>query len=447
MIICRRCGHRSPTGATFCENRECGAFLEWEGDAQPTEAIHPPPAPGPAREASRPAPSSPAPPGPTPPAPANPAQPGHAPPRPSPAGPAQVGLTARLAEHELAVEPGESVESEITLRNTGTVVDRYAIQVLGDAARWTTVDPPSVNLVPGAEGSARVVFNPPRSPDVVAGPRPFRLVATSSEDQTTSAFTDGTVEVGQFHDVTATLHPQTVEGRSGTYHVTIANRGNAPASVNVGATDPQGALAFRISHPVATMPPGRDGTVTVQAQPQSGTLSGAPRPYRFQVVADDGIDPVRPMDAQLVYRPRLPPISRSWLLPLRIVLTLLGALLMVLGAFANWFPGVDGTDLTYDTYAQTVFQAEAPSPPEAIDTTLVSMGIVPIVLAVLAALGLVGATGKLTRFAAGLALLLMIVFAVTVATADVSLAAGVSVVIVGTIIALAGGICGRIGKS
>lgn len=432
MIICRKCGHKSPTGATFCENRDCGAFLEWEGDAQPTEAIPPPPVRGPA-------PASPTPPGPTPTSPA--------PPGPAPRGPAQVGLTARLAEHELAVEPGGSVDSEITLRNTGTVVDRYAVQVLGDAARWTTVDPPTVNLVPGAEGSARVTFTPPRSPDVVAGPRPFRLVATSSEDASTSAFTDGSVEVGPFHDVSAAMHPQTAEGRSGTYQVTITNRGNVPASVHVGATDPQGALDFRISHPAATVPPGRDGAVTVQAQPKNGSLSGAPRPYPFQVVADAGIEPVRPLDAQLVYRPRLPPMSRSWLLPLRIVLTLLGALLMVLGAFANWFPGVDGTDLTYEAYADTVFQAEAPSPPDAIDTTLVSMGLVPLVLAVLAVLGLVGAKGKLTRFAAGLALLLMIVFAATVATADVSLASGVFIVIVGTIVAYAGGICGRIGKT
>lgn len=444
MIICRKCGHKSPTGATFCENRDCGAFLEWEGDAQPTEAIPPPPVrspgPGPASPGpSRPAPVSPTPPGPAPTSPA--------PPGPAPRGPAQVGLTARLAEHELAVEPGGSVDSEITLRNTGTVVDRYAIQVLGDAARWTTVDPPTVNLVPGAEGSARVAFTPPRSPDVVAGPRPFRLVATSSEDASTSAFTDGSVEVGPFHDVTATMHPQTVEGRSGTYQVTMTNRGNVPASVRVGATDPQGALDFRISHPAATVPPGRDGAVTVQAQPKNGSLSGAPRPYPFQVVADAGIEPARPMDAQLVYRPRLPPMSRSWLLPLRIVLTLLGALLMVLGAFANWFPGVDGTDLTYEAYADTVFQAEAPSPPDAIDTTLVSMGLVPLLLAVLAVIGLVGAKGKLTRFAAGLALLLMIAFTATVVTADVSLASGVFVVILGTIVAYAGGICGRIGKT
>jgi hypothetical protein len=52
----------------------------------------------------------------------------------------------------------------------------------------------------------------------------------------------------------------------------------------------------------------------------------------------------------------------------------------------------------------------------------------------------------LTRLAAGFALLVMIVFAFTVANAGLSLESGVFVVILGTILALVGGICGMVGK-
>ena len=70
----------------------------------------------------------------------------------------------------------------------------------------------------------------------------------------------------------------------------------------------------------------------------------------------------------------------------------------------------------------------------------------PIVFAVFAVLGLASRTGLLTRLAAGFALLLMIVFVFTVANAGLSLESGVFVVILGTILALVGGICGMAGK-
>ncbi len=418
MIICKECGHRNPTGTTFCENRTCGAFLEWSGDVQPTEQVPAAPVRGPGWGASG----------------------------PSHVGPSEVGLTARLAEHELTVDPGGTVECEVTLRNTGTVVDRYALQVLGDAARWTRIDPPTVNLVPDAQGSARVTFTPPRSSQVAAGLRPFRLVATSHEDPRSSAFADGTVDVGPFHDIAMALQPQIVEGRTGTYEVGMSNRGNVPVTVRVDADDPQGALALKVAHPAVSVPPGGSAAVRVNARPRNGTLSGAPRHYPFRVVAQTGWDAPRTLDGQLRYRPMLPPLSRNWLIPLRVLLTLLGALLMFVGANGDWFPGVDGTDLTYESYVESVFDTETPPPPETVDSIFVSVGLVPIVFAVFAVLGLASRTGLLTRLAAGFALLVMVVFAFTVANAGLSLESGVFVVILGTVLALVGGICGMAGK-
>lgn len=418
MIICKECGHRNSDGTTFCANRTCGAFLEWSGDIQPTEQVPAAPVRGPGWGASG----------------------------ARHVGPSEVGLTARLSEHELSVDPGASVECEVTVRNTGTVVDRYAFQVLGDAARWTRVDPPTVNLVPDAQGTARVTFTPPRSPQVVAGLRPFRLVATSHEDPRASAYADGTVNVGPFHDVTTALQPQIVEGRSGVYQVGLANRGNVPATVRLDADDAQAALALRVAPPTVSVPPGANAAVKVQARPRNGTLSGAPRHYPFRVVAQTGWDPPRTMDGQLRYRPMLPPLSRSWLIPLRVLLTLLGALLMFVGANGGWYAGVDGTDLTYEGYVESVFETETPPPPDSVDSVFVSVGLVPIVFAVFAVLGLASRTGLLTRLAAGFALLVMIVFVFTVANAGLSLESGVFVVILGTILALVGGICGMAGK-
>jgi hypothetical protein len=427
MIICRECGHRNPSGTTFCENRSCAAFLEWSGDVQATATERIPPAPAE-----------------IPPAPVR--GPGWGVSRPRRSSPGAVGLTVRLEEDDLLVEPGGTVSSQVTVRNVGEVVDNYSVQVLGDAAPWTTVDPPSVNLVPEADGTMQVTFSPPRRPDVGAGVRPFRLVATSREDRRATAFADGTVNVGPYRDVAADLRPQVVEGRSGAFEVRLLNRGNVPVDVSIEASDAQQALALRIGQPLVTVPPGGGASATVQARPHNGSLSGPPRQYPLRIVTRTGRDAPNAMDARLVYRPLLPPIGRGWLVLARILLTVLGALMMVLGSFSEWLPGADGTALTYENYVESVFRTETPPPPEGVDSIFVSVGLVPIVLAVFVLLGLASRTGLLTRLAAGFALLLVGGFTFTVANAGLSVGSGLIVVLVGTVVALIGGICAMAGK-
>ena len=62
-----------------------------------------------------------------------------------------MGATASLATKSVRVEPGAGASLEIRVRNTGQVVDQFSLDILGDAAPWTTVEPPSLSLFPGAE--------------------------------------------------------------------------------------------------------------------------------------------------------------------------------------------------------------------------------------------------------------------------------------------------------
>jgi uncharacterized membrane protein YphA (DoxX/SURF4 family) len=151
----------------------------------------------------------------------------------------------------------------------------------------------------------------------------------------------------------------------------------------------------------------------------------------------------------LVHRPPPPPVPKppkvpyNWLPLLRIVLTVLGGLLMILGAFSDWAPDVAGVELTYEAYTDTVFSSDLPPPPEDVSTTFVSLGLIPIVLGVIALLGLLSETGKATRMAGGIALVLMLVYAFTVASKDIALESGVFLVMFGALVALAGGIAAR----
>jgi hypothetical protein len=40
--------------------------------------------------------------------------------------------------------PGAEATVTATVRNTGTLVDQFTFEILGDAAGWATVDPPTL---------------------------------------------------------------------------------------------------------------------------------------------------------------------------------------------------------------------------------------------------------------------------------------------------------------
>jgi hypothetical protein len=90
-----------------------------------------------------------------------------------------VGASVTLVNPSVAVEPGAEAVVDLQLRNTGAVVDEFTFDILGDTAAWTTVDPATLSLFPGAEGTARIVFRPPRAATTPAGAIRYGLRARS----------------------------------------------------------------------------------------------------------------------------------------------------------------------------------------------------------------------------------------------------------------------------
>jgi hypothetical protein len=358
-----------------------------------------------------------------------------------------LGLTVVMGgDREISVEPNATVFCQLTVKNTGTVVDRYVIQVLGDASRWAKVEPAEVNLVPSAEAIVSVVFTPPRRPDVAAGLRPFRVVATSSESPQVTAFADGTVTVGSFNDAAVTMQPTIVEGQAGTYTVTVENRGNVRVDARLEASDPRHALALRVEPPVVAIPPGGRGQARVSVAPRDTSLTGEAVTYPFRVVAQIGWDQPRPLDAQFVYRPRLGPVTTNWWTTGRVILTLLGGALMILGAFGAWLQGIAGSNLAYTDYVNSVFDTQVPPPPDSVDANFVSVGILAVALGVLVLISLASRSGQLTRLVGGFSVLLFGAVAFTITNANLDVGGGLVMVIAGAAIALIGGICGMIGR-
>jgi hypothetical protein len=400
MISCKQCGHANPEGTTFCQNPDCGAFLEWTGEHVQTGAT---PTVGLRQEEGR------------------------------------ARVTLSMTGTELRAEPGGAVTVDVQVASKGRVVDQITVRVSGEAGRWATVQPDVVNLLPGTDDVARITFAPPRTE--TAGTKQFRVEAVSREDPAARATADGTLTVGVYQELTAKLVPRTAEARSRTtYQLVLENRGNTAARVALRAEDENAALAFALQPEVVTVGPRQDASAAVTVTGTRRRRVGPPETHLFHVhVQPDGGSPFS-VDGTFVLQGVDEKVTKSRLLALRVVLTLLGGLLMIGGAQMAWLEGIPGVDLTYDQYAGAAFDANVEEPPDDLPTVLASVGLPAIVLGSLAMLGLVGKKGRLTRFAALLSLLVFIAFAVTLSRADFSVGGGVIVVILGAALAFVGGL-------
>src|SRR5438270_11755226 len=93
-----------------------------------------------------------------------------------------MAATATLATRAVTVTPGGEAVSEVRVRNSGTIVDQFTLEVLGDAAAWAIVEPAVVPLFPGAEAVARIKFKPPKSSSVPSRAIPFAARGKSRGD-------------------------------------------------------------------------------------------------------------------------------------------------------------------------------------------------------------------------------------------------------------------------
>jgi hypothetical protein len=231
-----------------------------------------------------------------------------------------VGATVTLGATVVQVEPGGEAALEVRLRNTGTVVDEFTIDVLGDAAAWAAAEPPTISLFPGADGTVRIAFRPPRSASIAAGPLPFGIRTQSREDPEGSTVEEGVVEILAFFEPFAELVPRTSRGSRGAGHdVAIDNRGNTRLNAELEAVDEDRLLRFDVDPPGIVVDPGMAGFARLKVKPTKRFWRGAPKTRPFQLhVRPEGTMPIT-LDGAMLQEPVLPP----WFVRALIALALL----------------------------------------------------------------------------------------------------------------------------
>ncbi|HJP73298.1 MAG TPA: hypothetical protein VJ914_03470 [Pseudonocardiaceae bacterium] len=240
-----------------------------------------------------------------------------------------MAVAASLSERTFTVQPGSDVTCDVQVRNTGEVVDQFSVDVVGDAASWTRVEPAIINLLPGDETTARVIFAPPRSSEVLAGTVDFAIRVLSREDPEGSTVEEGQVEVEPFTEVSAELVPRKRRGRRrARFRLIIDNTGNHDTSADVMAVDVEDDADLSVRPAQSTIRPGTAVVIRVRVTPHKRFLKGEPKTIPFQsMVLLPGEEPIT-ADGVMTHEQLMP----AWLIPAIALLAVIGGALVAL-----WF--------------------------------------------------------------------------------------------------------------
>ncbi|MEU3655943.1 hydrolytic protein [Streptomyces sp. NPDC032161] len=244
----------------------------------------------------------------------------------------------------VTVSPGAEATTALTVRNDGDIVEAYTLEVVGDCAAWSTVEPARVSLYPGTSEVVTVRLAPPRSPEVRAGETPLGVRVLPAERPESVAVPEATVVVEPFHELRAQLDPRRRRGWLGArFRTSVQNRGNTPVDVALTGTQAGEELRLAFSPGQQHLEPGESAELGLRLRARKLIWFGEPATWPFEVEAaekeegdaeDEQPRPPETLSGEFAQLPVFP----KWLL---IVLAALLALL--LAWFALVRPAVRST--------------------------------------------------------------------------------------------------------
>ncbi len=233
-----------------------------------------------------------------------------------------------LSRADPTVDPGGQTAVSVKVRNAGSIVDRFDVDVVGPSAGWARVDPPSLSLFPGVEGTVTITWAPPRASNPRAGVYPFGIRVRPAADPSGSTVEEGKVSVTPFTSVAADIVPVTSRGsRTGRHQVVVANRGNASSEVAVTAEDPDARLRLMVQPPRSVVAPDAKVAFAIRVDVDDPFPFGPERQRPFQVSVTAGRQAPIALRGVLTQRPGLP----GWIPPVAGVIGLVA--LLSIGAF------------------------------------------------------------------------------------------------------------------
>ncbi|MCC9308912.1 hydrolytic protein [Kitasatospora sp. RB6PN24] len=227
---------------------------------------------------------------------------------------------AELGHPALTVSPGGVATTTLTIRNETDIVEAYSLDVVGDCAPWTTVEPNRVSLYPGTSGTVTVRLAPARSPEVRAGEFPLGIRVLPAERPELVAVPESVVTVTPFHELRAALAPRRRRGwLRARYRLSVRNLGNAATTALFTPGQAGEELRLGVAPDRLRLEPGESAETRLRVRTRRLIWFGKPVTRDFEVAVsregaadDQGGDQRQTLDGQFIQLSIFP----KWLLAL-----------------------------------------------------------------------------------------------------------------------------------
>jgi hypothetical protein len=215
-------------------------------------------------------------------------------------------VAAVLTPEETDVTPGGEASLTLTVNNTGTIVEGFEFEVLGECRAWAQVDPPAVSLLPRDERTVTIRLRPPRAPLPRAGHYPLGVLVRPASRPAESVVVEGDVSVEPFTELAVQLRPVTSRGAWRPHHqVGVENGGNTDVTVSISAVDPDNQLTLRVKPSTVTVAPGGTARARLSVQVRRVTLAGGVERKPFSVIVQAEGGSAKRADGAVSQRPVL----------------------------------------------------------------------------------------------------------------------------------------------
>jgi hypothetical protein len=359
------------------------------------------------------------------------------------------------AQREVVVPAtGEPAVLLVQVINTSAIIDGYSIEAL-DAPPWLQVESSQVHVLPDSEEPLSITMRV-ASPAPVPAQQIQLTVRIWSLSQAPAHVLLPLVITVPVLDVPVRLYAEpsvlrALDQDSATCKLVMDNSAsNRPVQLHLVGSDPKLAVHFLLEPHILEVEPAASAfaRVTVTApRPEPGHEISRP----LTLTAIDGgrridtsitfVQATSASSMKSLVQPEGPIESSEERRPLaRLLLTLFGALAMILGALLPWRAGSEqrGVDFNVDTFARTLdLNVNLRSAESSI-----SVGLVIMALGLLMIFGVGGRSGRLSRIGALVAAILLISTFVTFAIAgdDIIPARGAILVLAGCTAGYIGGL-------
>jgi beta-lactam-binding protein with PASTA domain len=211
------------------------------------------------------------------------------------------------------VVPGGSTEFELTVTNTGDIVEQYTLVARGIPPQWVQASPRMAQVYIGEKVTFRITVSPPLAPTTAPGRMDFAIEVMSTIDNRVAERHDGFLDVQPFASVTTSLEPPDLDAkRSARTYLNVVNTGNEPEHVTATVRDTANRLRFTCRPPVIEVPPGGRARIAIDVRAARRRWTGTERRLQFNVTT---ASPPRDGDVRLIGSFTILPSWPRWALP------------------------------------------------------------------------------------------------------------------------------------